>query len=148
MGMWVQVPPWALLSLNNNKILFKTQEVNRSYQFMNTVNCKLNNGESLNFHICNFGGNWLSVGGIYVFSYLAKNGWFPLYVGQTEDFSTRLPNHERKSEAIKRGATHVLAVRVPLAANRDKYEKLLIVQLQPPMNEQYRNVGIKTLLGS
>jgi hypothetical protein len=113
----------------------------------NTVKCSLGNRESIDFLVCDFNANWAAVGGLYIFAYLAKDGWFPLYVGKTENFSNRLPNHERKDEAIKRGATHVLAVRVPQAANRDRLEILLIQHLQPRMNEQHCNQA-KTLLGS
>lgn len=107
---------------------------------MSIVQCSLDNGETIGFHVCNMNGNWVNAAGLYVFSYLAKDGWFPLYVGQTDNFSNRLPNHERKSEAIRRGATHILAVRVPLAAKRDTLERLLIQHLQPPMNVQHRTL--------
>ena len=44
--------------------------------------------------------DWREVGGLYVFvgSRLDEQGmprWHPLYVGQTQDFSTRLPTHEK-----------------------------------------------------
>lgn len=33
--------------------------------------------------------------------------WRVLYVRQTDDFSSRLPSHEKWGVAIRRGATHI-----------------------------------------
>lgn len=105
-----------------------------------TCNWPLPNGQTITFHVYNSNTNWLKAGGLYIFSYLAENGWFPLYVGQTEDFSNRLPNHERLNEAVQRGATHIHAVQVPQAAKRDELERFLIQHLQPPLNEHHRDL--------
>ncbi len=53
---------------------------------------------------------WSEVGGLYVFAgqRLDDSGilrWHPLYVGKTQDFSARLPTHERWPEAVQAGAT-------------------------------------------
>ena len=105
-----------------------------------TCNWPLPNGQTMTFHVYNSDANWLEAGGLYIFSYLAKDGWFPLYVGQTENFSTRLPNHERLNEAVQRGATHIHAVHVPQAGKRDELERLLIQHLQPTLNEQHKGL--------
>ena len=97
----------------------------------------LGNGESLEFTIYDKNEGWNKVAGLYIFSHLAEDGrWLPLYVGQTNDFSARLPSHERLKEALQRGATHIHALVVPLQENREAWESMLIQNLHPSMNEQ------------
>jgi predicted GIY-YIG superfamily endonuclease len=104
-----------------------------------TCNWPLGNGSLIAFNIYASNTNWLQKSGLYIFSYLAANGrWTALYVGQTEDFSARLPSHERLHEAVKLGATHIHTHVVPLQAERDRIEAALIAHLQPPMNIQHR----------
>ena len=80
-----------------------------------------------------------SVAGLYIFSYQVANGsWKALYVGQTDDFSSRLPSHPRLGEAVRTGATHIHAVSVPAQSNRDLWEAQLIQYLQPPLNTHHR----------
>jgi len=103
--------------------------------------CKwpLGNGKTLEFTIHQRNVLWKAVGGLYIFSYPAANErWVALYIGQTNDFSSRLPSHERLNEAVRLGATHIHALSVPLQQNRDTWEELLIRHIQPPMNEQLR----------
>jgi hypothetical protein len=83
---------------------------------------------------------WNAVAGLYIFAYDDGQYWRALYVGKTEDFSARIPSHERFDEAVRRGATHVHAAVIPQAANRDTWEQLLIAQLQPPLNVQHRSL--------
>lgn len=105
---------------------------------MSTCNWPLGNGQTLGFTIYDSNRNWKKVAGLYVFSYQALGGWNPLYIGQTDDFSSRLPNHERLQEAVNRGATHIHAAVIPQAVQRDRYEAMLIQYLQPTMNTQLR----------
>jgi hypothetical protein len=106
---------------------------------MANCNWPLGNGNTLEFTIYDRNEGWNSVGGLYIFSFMAKNGrWTALYIGQTNDFSIRLPSHERLNEAVQRGATHIHALTVPQQKNRDAWESLLIQHIQPPMNEQLR----------
>ena len=82
----------------------------------------------------------LKTGGIYIFAGFSVFGvrqpnWHAFYVGQTEDFSTRLPGHEKWNEAYSSGATHV-----HILVNNDLAERLvietnLIDRLQPNLNE-------------
>lgn len=105
---------------------------------MSTCNWPLGNGQTLEFTVYNSNTGWNKVAGLYIFAYVGGEYWRSLYIGQAEDFSTRMPNHERLEEAVQQGATHIHAAVVPLAANRDKWEKMLIQHLQPPMNVQSR----------
>jgi hypothetical protein len=106
---------------------------------MATCSWPLGNGESLDFTVYDQNEGWNKVAGLYIFSYLGTNGlWQALYVGQTDDFSSRLPSHEKLNEAVRRGATHIHALVVSQAASRDKWEQMLIQNPQPPLNVQLR----------
>jgi hypothetical protein len=104
----------------------------------NTCKWPLGNGQLLEFTIYDSNENWRAAAGLYIFASLTKDGWYPLYIGQADDFSSRLPNHERLEEAVRLGATHIHAVVVPHAANRDKWERMLIQNFRPPMNTRLR----------
>jgi len=94
---------------------------------------------SNDFHVYGPGTSWNNVGGIYIFTRLNAQGlWLPLYVGKTESFADRLPNHERWQEAMRRGATHIHAKAVRQAASRDQLERDLIQAYQPPLNDQLK----------
>jgi excinuclease UvrABC nuclease subunit len=92
------------------------------------------------------GGEWQKVAGLYIFAYFDGKLWRPVYIGKTEDFSSRLPNHERWDEALQIGATHVHALAVPLEASRDTWERRLIEEHQPLLNEQYRRLSYLSML--
>lgn len=111
--------------------------------------CKwpLGSGETLEFGIYNHEGDWNKVSGLYIFAHMTDAiHWRAIYVGQAEDFSSRIPNHEKWSLARQHGATHIHAVVVPQAANRDTWEKRLIAYLQPPLNVQHRQLLYPSLL--
>lgn len=107
---------------------------------MNTCKWPLGNGETLEFTIYDpKSATWNKTAGLYIFaSPEGNNYWHALYVGQTEDFSSRIPNHEHWATASLYGATTIHALSVPLASNREYYERLLIQHLQPPLNVQGR----------
>jgi len=105
---------------------------------MSTCNWPLGNGQTLEFTVYNSNTTWNKVAGLYIFAYNDGQLWRALYVGQTDDFSLRIPNHERWNEALQKGATAIHAISVPLAANRDTWEEMLIRHLQPPMNTLLR----------
>jgi hypothetical protein len=108
---------------------------------MNKCSWPLGNGYSLTFNIYSENRNWKQIAGLYIYAFLASSGsWIALYVGQTDDFSSRFPSREKLSEAIQLGATHIHALAVPLQSDRDRYEELLIRNLQPRMNVQLKEV--------
>ena len=94
------------------------------------------------FDICLQDGLWRATSGLYIFAAPTKDhqstgSWLALYVGQTSDFSTRIPNHERWQEALQLGATHVHARDETASVVLDKMEEGLIQIYQPPMNVQH-----------
>jgi excinuclease UvrABC nuclease subunit len=84
--------------------------------------------------------NWNDdVGGIYIFSGpINNNQWVAYYIGQTDSFKDRLPNHERWEEAKRLGATHVHAMVVRQEATREDIERELIRAFQPRLNLQLK----------
>ena len=107
---------------------------------MSTCKWPLGNGETLEFTTFEaLNTNWNEVAGLYIFASITKeNRWRALYVGQADSFKDRLDNHERWAEAQRLGAKHVHALPIPQQANRDNLEKMLIQNLQPPLNVQLR----------
>jgi hypothetical protein len=82
---------------------------------------------------------WNRVGGLYIFAYQGPDSlWYALYVGQTNDFASRIPGHDRWAEARRLGATHIHARTVDAQLDRDVFERVLIKALQPPLNEQQK----------
>jgi len=81
-----------------------------------------------------------AVAGNYVFAKeVTPNQFQPLYFGQADDLQARIPTHERMRDAIKLGATHVMAhsTQGGLEARCDE-ERDLIARWNPPMNVQHR----------
>ena len=105
---------------------------------MSTVTWPTSDGATHEFSLCEQAGQWNAVAGIYIFAYLTPDGWHALYVGQTDNFNSRIPTHERWAEAVALRATHVHALVVSQAAMRDSLERKLIQDYQPPMNQQLR----------
>lgn len=84
---------------------------------------------------------WSDVPGIYIFTGVNHqlNQWVVLYIGQADSFRNRMRSHEMWLPAVRLGASHVHAMAVPLAANRDEIEKWMIATYQPPLNVQHRS---------
>ncbi len=113
---------------------------------MNKCIWPLGSGQTIEFNIYDpKTTTWNSSAGLYIFAYYNGQHWQALYIGQTDDFSVRLPSHERLDEAVRCGATHIHAAVVPLAANRDTLEKRLIAHIQPSMNDQYKGMRYKQM---
>jgi hypothetical protein len=114
---------------------------------MSICSWPLGNGQSLDCTIYEPNSTtWNKIAGLYVFAYASdETHWRALYVGQTDDFSSRIPSHEKWDSAVRLGATHIHAAVVPQAAKRDTLEKLLIAHLQPLMNEQYKELRRMTV---
>ncbi len=102
------------------------------------VKWKSKDGTELAFEPSPQASDWSDAGGLYLFGNIKNSTWGIFYVGQTNNFSNRIPNHDRWSEARRLGATHVLAVVLESQAKRDKYEKELIQELQPSLNTRLK----------
>lgn len=95
------------------------------------------------FDVCHHHDNWPEVPGLYIFAGVRSESqgirqWQALYVGETQDFSARIPNHENWPAAVRLGATHVHARVEPDREVREAIESYLIKVFQPPLNVQLR----------
>lgn len=81
--------------------------------------------------------------GNYVFARKLPNGNFvPLYFGQAESLQSRIPCHDRWDDAVRAGATHVLAHTTQGGLDqRCLEERDLIQKWQPPLNVQHRSMS-------
>ena len=88
-------------------------------------------------------GDLLAAGGNYMFVKQLPNGnWVPVYIGECENFKTRLPNHERWAEAVRLGATHLMTHTTPTGEQaRLVEERDLIEYWNPPLNTQHLQVS-------
>ena len=85
--------------------------------------------------------DWPEGGGVYIFSGLPNpdnlQGINPVYVGETENFQTRLPHHENWKVAHSQyNATHVHVMIEEDPGVRLTLEKHLIRSLRPPLNKK------------
>lgn len=82
------------------------------------------------------GTTFASKPGNYVFCKESAPGqWIAQYVGQSQNLSDRLANHEKLAAAMARGATHIHAHLTARESDRLAEEKDLIQHLNPPCNE-------------
>ncbi len=103
-------------------------------------NWPLGNGQHLEFDVIENNEVWKAMAGLYIFTYQLHNGnWRAIYIGQTNNFSMRMPNHDRMNEAALAGATHIHAKSVFSQQDRDLWESNLINHLQPPLNQHHRH---------
>ena len=103
-------------------------------------------GIRFNFGVYRPNSTWPHGAGLYMFCSwdAARSLHIPEYIGQCDSFPSRLCAHERWDEAARKGATSVLLTSVPLQADRNRYEQILIKQLQPALNTQHKT----TVLGN
>jgi hypothetical protein len=89
---------------------------------------------------------WKQAAGNYVFVKQTASAWIILYAGQCDDFSKRMPNHERWSDAIALGVTHVFTrTSNGGEAVRKKEEQDIIQGHNPLMNVHHRTDGRSTM---
>ena len=82
---------------------------------------------------------WNDVAGVYIFCGVnSQNRWVAIYVGQTDSFRDRMPSHEQWTPSVRLGATHIHALAVPRAADRDAIEGELIGACEPRLNTQLK----------
>ena len=82
-----------------------------------------------------------NVAGNYMFVRPTNNGWVPVYIGIADDLSSRIPFHDRWSDAAAAGATRVMGHTNSDAAKRSSEERDLIGYWNPPLNIQHRKAG-------
>ena len=85
----------------------------------------------------------LALGSNYVFlKKLANGNWLPVYIGQAANLRDRLPTHDRFDEAVRAGATVVVAhTTLGGESARLAEERDLIAKWNPVLNVQHRTIG-------
>jgi hypothetical protein len=75
-----------------------------------TCNWTGKSGTVYNYTIYEIGGDWNDVSGNYIFAKEpSPHNWEAVYIGETESFKDRLPNHEKLPCIKRNGGTHVHA---------------------------------------
>ena len=95
-------------------------------------------GQTHEFTVYTLETKWNATGGLYIFAYNDGQYWKAVYIGKTEDFSQRVPNHPQWPAAERLGATHIHARVVAQETSRANLEQRLIAHLRPPLNRQLR----------
>lgn len=77
---------------------------------------------------------------VYLFCKIQDGQYVPLYIGKAADLSKRLVGHERRDEAIRLGATHLLVHAPGLGArvHHLEAERRLIGHYAPILNVQFK----------
>lgn len=70
-----------------------------------------------------------------------KNWWLPVYIGIADDLKGRVMNHEIWEEALRCGATHLMAHLQSDRGARETEERDLIGYWNPVCNTQHRTVS-------
>ena len=84
-----------------------------------------------------------SEAGNYAFvKQIANGNYVPLYFGESNDLSDRIPGHDMWPEALRLGATGVMAHTTPSGQQtRLEEERDLIQYWNPALNTQHRRIG-------
>ena len=77
-------------------------------------------GKKYEYTIYLIGGEWNDVSGNYIFAKKnSPNEWEAVYIGETESFKDRIPNHNELACVRRNGGTHVHA-----RTNKDSQARL------------------------
>jgi hypothetical protein len=72
------------------------------------------------YFILKIGADWSDMPGNYIFAYQSSLGkWKAVYIGETESFKDRLPNHDELPCILRNGGTHIHS-----HVNQDKQARL------------------------
>ncbi len=98
-------------------------------------------GKKYQFYIYELAASFKKVGGNYVFTERTtkQDGSSTheiIYVGKTEDLSTRFQNHHKADCISKNGANRICVRQVDTENERDSIEKDLIKNYNPVCNDQ------------
>lgn len=106
-----------------------------------TIDLKGKSGKTFSFYIYDLTTTFKAVGGVYVFTKATTNTDNSItheiiYVGMTEDLSTRFTNHHKKDCYTKKGANRICVRQVEQQTDREQLEKDLILNYNPHCNDQ------------
>ena len=94
-------------------------------------------GREYRYNIYSIDTTWSDVAGNYIFAKESKpHTWEPVYIGETESFKDRLPNHNELPCIRHNGGTHIHAHLNPNGITRLAEEKDLLANHSTPCNSQ------------
>ena len=104
-----------------------------------TMVWKGHSGKRYEYVVYGLNASWNNKPGNYIFAKRTASGWHAIYVGQTDSFASRLPNHNERGCAVRNGATHVHAHVNSAGESSRKFEEVdLIREHQPACNQQHK----------
>ena len=93
-------------------------------------------GTKYHYTIYEIGGDWNDIPGNYIFAKeTSLRNWTPLYIGETESFKDRLPNHNELPCIQRNGGTHIHARTNRSNDARLKEEADLLANYTTPCND-------------
>ena len=102
-----------------------------------TCNWQGASGKLYSYTIYSLNTQWNDVPGNYIFAKQVPGGWQPLYIGETQSFKTRIPNHEKWPCVRRYGVTHIHAHRNDGGTAARKAEETdLLARFDPPCNKE------------
>jgi hypothetical protein len=107
-----------------------------------TVNLTDGTGKTYEYGVFTPDTSWNDIGTVYGFLKKNPSGTYTiLYIGKAASMSDRHDDHERWKEAVKKGATHIMARVIESESVRQAEEKALIAHYKPEMNTQHVKKG-------
>lgn len=102
---------------------------------MSTITLTGCSGNSYEFTIYKKGTSFKEVGGVYYVTKIVDNKHSRIYLGITNDLSTRFDDHHKEDCFEKYGVTHIAIYRSSSDTNRKKIEKDILCNYKFPCNE-------------
>lgn len=93
-------------------------------------------GKSYTFNIYILNTDFKDRGGLYLFTKYVNSEHDPIYLGQTQDLSSRFTNHHKEKCITKHGATHVSICRIENEKERIDAETDILGYYDFPCNER------------
>lgn len=94
-------------------------------------------GTKYTFNLYPIGTNFKAIAGVYIFTkQRVDKKWRAIYIGETEDLSTRFDDHHKMDCIEDEGATHICILSVGMGKKKDRQavEADLIASENPPCN--------------
>ena len=91
-------------------------------------------GQTYVYTVYDIDGEWPDAAGLFIFARPTSRGWQATYIGETQSFRDRIPDHERKICALRHGATHVHVRASDAEAERQAEEVDLKLKHRPSCN--------------
>ncbi len=102
-----------------------------------TVNWPGASGTKYKYWVHSLDTTFKDQGGNYIFAKKTASGkWTPVYIGETESLSDRLPNHDKLPCVRRNGGTHIHAHTSGGQRERRAEEADLLANFNPPCNKE------------